>query len=178
MRLLNLFLVLSILSMPVLASESKGVSSLEDESSKSLFTEISGKSVLVSRTLSKIHFENFNLDYITLEPMSYLQNSKNNYVSEYQLQTVIDSKYSGSDQHADYSSFHNISPAILSYYLAHDIQSNEHLSFYNREMKEHGLGIHDDFENHHICTPVPEPESYVMVILGLLMIVMLKRKKT
>lgn len=177
MRLSNLFLVLSFLSISVQASESKGVNTHNDESSKSLFAEITGKSVLLPRFLSKTHYENDFLDDAGLKSLSNLPNSNNQNFSEYRFKSVNDSKFRVLQHRSDHLGLKDVSLDPLSHYLAHEVHGNEHFSFYNKAMKEHGWDINDRWENHHICTPVPEPETYVMVLLGLLMIVMVKRRK-
>lgn len=177
MRLSNLFLMLFFISISVQASESKEANSHNDESSKSLFSEIEGKSLLQPRFLSKTHFENDFLDDPGLKTLINLSNSDKQNFSEYRVKSVNGSKYRDLQHRSDYLGLKDFSPDPLSQYLAHEVHGNEHFSFYNREMKEHGWDVHDTWENHHICTPVPEPETYAMVLLGLLMIILVKRRK-
>ena len=114
MRLSNLFLMLFFLSISVQASESKGANSHNEESSKSLFAEIAGKSVLLPRFLSKTHFENDFLDDAGIKSLSNLSNSGNQRFSENRFKSVNGSKYRVLQQHTDYIDLQHVSPDPLS----------------------------------------------------------------
>lgn len=62
-------------------------------------------------------------------------------------------------------------------YLSHDSHIHEHNFVYNKLINDKGWGIHYGKDEHNICAPIPEPESYALVLIGLAMIVMVKRKK-
>ncbi|ADI29106.1 PEP-CTERM sorting domain-containing protein [Methylotenera versatilis] len=149
MKLSNLFLVLTILSVPAMASEGKSITTHHIEEYGSLFTEVIGKSVLQQTTQKKNDFESNSSDKPSNQLFNYLSSSKNLPLSR--------------DEFAKY--------------LSHDSHIHEHNFVYNKLINDKGWGIHYGKDEHNICAPIPEPESYALVLIGLAMIVMVKRKK-
>jgi len=149
MKLSNLFLVLTILSVPAMASEGKSITTHHIEGYGSLFTEVIGKSVLQQTAQKKNDFESNSSDKPSNQLFNYLSSSKNQYLSR--------------DEFAKY--------------LSYDSHTHAHGFAYNKLIDDKGWGIHYGKDEHNICAPIPEPESYALVLIGLAMIVMVKRKK-
>ena len=150
MKLSNLFLVLTILSVPAMAFETERITTHHIVEDGSIFTEVVGKSVLQPSIQAKDDFESHSSGKSSHELFGYLSSSN--------------SLHSSRDEFAKY--------------LSYDSHAYEHNFVYNKLIDNKAWGIHYGKDEHSICAPIPEPESYALVLMGLSMIVMVKRKKT
>ncbi len=63
-------------------------------------------------------------------------------------------------------------------YFSHDSYAHEHNFVVNKLIDHKSWGVHYGRDEHNICAPIPEPESYALLLMGLAMVVMVKRKKS
>ena len=187
MKLFNFVLAVTFATMPAVAA-AKNHENSKHENAKSVFVANEDESLFKNFPKSVTDLEDHYLVGATDKLSSYSKQESRKQYSDDSFQ----SKFENEDKHSEGSSWfgeHKFLTGKTSNHFAVDIDSDDNNLSSNEGFGEHSKkldwdngswGEHHGWENDHGSnnnhSPVPEPTSYALMLVGLFMLVLNKRR--
>jgi hypothetical protein len=179
MKLLNFVFALSVAAMPVVAAASNQ-ENVKHGDVKSIFVVSEDEGFLNRLSKHQVSLEDHYLLGASNRISSNSKPENREQFSDGSFQSKMMAEYkfaegnNGSRNHKDLTE-------ASSNYFSPGTSNNEHSHSEIVGFDEHLKNIdndHHEWESHPVCTPVPEPTTYALLLAGLIMLGFAKRRKS